>query len=60
MIFWNNSYIEYKSNYDRNKSLSGKEYLDKIKPSLRDIITDLQKPGLQKVQLTIKINFMIK
>ena len=36
--FWNNSYIEYESSSDRNKNLSVKEYLHKIKPYLRDII----------------------
>ena len=41
--FWNNNYIEYESNDDINKNLSVKEYLDKIKPYLRDIIINLQK-----------------
>ena len=36
--FWNNNCIEYESNGDKNKSLSVKDYLDKIKPFLRDII----------------------
>ena len=40
--FWNNNYIAYESNGDRNKSLSLKEYLDKIKSYLRDIVIDLQ------------------
>ena len=50
--------MEYESNGDRNKNLSLKEHLDKIKPYLRDIIIDLQKPGLWKVQVTIAINFI--
>ena len=50
--------MEYESNGDRNKNLSLKEHLDKIKPYLRDIIIDLQKPGQWKVQLTIAINFI--
>ena len=29
--FWNNNYIEYKSNSDENKILSVEEYLNKIK-----------------------------
>ena len=37
-----------------------KEYLDKIKPSLRDIIIHLQEYGSQKVQLTRKNIFLIK
>ena len=40
--FWNNNYIEYESSGDRN-NLSVKEYLDKVKPYLRDIIINLQK-----------------
>ena len=35
--FWNKNYIKYKSTGDRNKNLSVKEYLNKIKPYLRDI-----------------------
>ena len=30
--FWSNNYIEYKSNGERNKTLSVEEYLDKIRP----------------------------
>ena len=30
--FWSNNYIEYKSNGDRNKTLSVEEYLNKISP----------------------------
>ena len=40
--FWNNNYTEYESNGDRNKILSLEEYLNKIKPYLRNIIIDLQ------------------
>ena len=42
---WNNNYVKYKSNGDRTKNLSVKEYLNKIEPYLRDIIIDLQKSG---------------
>ena len=35
--FWKNYYIEYESNSDKNKSLSVKEYLIKIKLYLEDI-----------------------
>ena len=57
--FWNNNYIKYESNGGRNKNPSVKEYLDKIKPYLKHIITDLQKSGTWKVQLlTIAINFI--
>ena len=45
IVNWTNVYSnnnEYKSNGDRSKSLSLKEYIGKIKPYLRDIIIDLQ------------------
>ena len=56
--FWNNKYIEYESSGDRNKNLSVKEYLDKIKPYLIDIIINLQKSDTWQIQLTIAINFI--
>ena len=55
--FWNN-YIEYKNSGDRDKNLSVKEYLDRIKPQLRDIITHFQKSDAWKIQLTIAINYI--
>ena len=56
--FWSNNYIEYKSNGDKNRIISVKEYLDKIRPYLKDIINDLKKPDTQKTQLKITINFV--
>ena len=47
--------IEYKSNRDKNKNPSVKEYLNKIKHYLKHII-DLQKPGTSEIQLTVAIN----
>ena len=41
--FWYYNYIEYESNSDKNRNLSLDEYLNKIKPYLRNIIIDLQK-----------------
>ena len=41
--FCNNNYIEHGSSDERNKNLPVKEYLDKIKPYLRDVIINLQK-----------------
>ena len=35
--FWNNNYINYESDVDRNKNLSVKEYHNKIKSYLRDM-----------------------
>ena len=56
--FWNKSYIKYESSGDKNKNLSLKEYLDKIRPYLRDIIIDLQESDTWKIQLIIAINFI--
>ena len=47
--FWNNNYIEYKSNWDRNKTLSVEEYLDKIRPHSKDIINDLKTSDTRNV-----------
>ena len=55
---WKKDYIEDESNGDKNKNLSVKEYLIKIKPYLEDIITNLQKPGTWKFQLKPAINFI--
>ena len=56
--FWNKNCIEYERNGDRNKTLSVEEYLNKIKPYLKDIINDLRKFHTSKIQLSIAINFM--
>ena len=56
--FWSNNYIEYKSNSDKNRILSVEEYLDKIRPYLRDIINDLKQSDTSKIQLKITINFI--
>ena len=40
--FWNNNYIEYESNGDKNRNLLLDRYLNKIETYLRNIITDLQ------------------
>ena len=37
IVINSNNYIEYESNGDKNKSLSVKKYLDKIRPYLKDI-----------------------
>ena len=54
--FWSNNYIEYKSNGDRNKTLSVEEYLNKIRPYLKDI-NNLKKSDTWKIQLTVANNF---
>ena len=56
--FWSNSYIEYKSNEGRDKTLSVEKYLNKISPYLKDIIYNLKKSDMRKIQLTITNNFI--
>ena len=56
--FWNNNYIEYESNDDKNRNLSLDEYLKKIAHYLRNIIINLQNSDSWKIQLTIVINFI--
>ena len=53
--FWDNNYIEYDSNGDKNRNLSLDKYINKIKPYLRNIIINLQNSA---VQLTFAINFI--
>ena len=40
------------------KKLSIEEYLNKIKPYLKDIINNLKKSDMWNIQLTIAINFI--
>ena len=40
--FCSNNYIECESNGDRNKTISFKEYLTKIRSYVKDIINDLK------------------
>ena len=42
-FFWSNSYSGYESNGDRNKTLSVEEYLNEIRPYLKDIMNNLKK-----------------
>ena len=51
--FWSNNHIEYKSNSDKNRIPSVEEYLDNIRPYLRDIINDHKQSDTWKIQLTI-------
>ena len=54
--FWSNNYIKYNSNGDRNKTQLVWEYLNEIRPYLKDIINKLKKSDTWKVQLTIANN----
>ena len=42
---FNSNYIEYESNGDKNKSLSIKEYLNKVRSYLSDMIYNLEAQG---------------
>ena len=53
-----NSYVEYWNNDDRTKTLSIKEYLNEIKPYLKEIINNIKKSDTLKIQLTIAINLI--
>ena len=55
---WSNNCVEYESNDDRNKTLSVEEYLNKIRPYLKDIINNLKKSYTWKIQLTIANTFI--
>ena len=48
--FWSNNYIEYES---RNKTLSVKEYLNKVRPYLKDFINNIENSDIRKFQLAI-------
>ena len=49
--------MEYKSNGDRNKKLLVEEYLNKIRPYLKEIINNLKKTDSPKIQLIKANNF---
>ena len=53
---FSSNYIEYKSNGDKDKTLSIKDYLDEIKPYLSDIINDHKTQGKRKIHLATAIN----
>ena len=55
--FWTNKYSEYKTKGIK-KTLSVEEYVNKIKPYLRDIINDLKKSDTWKIQWPITISFI--
>ena len=55
---FNSHCIEYKSKGGKNKTLSIKDYLNMIRPYLRDIINNYKSHGEWKIQLTMIINFI--
>ena len=56
--FWSNNHVECKIDSDRNITSSVEGYLNKIRPYLKDIIDNLKKSDIWKIQLTIAINFI--
>ena len=44
--FWSSNYIAYGSNRNRNKTLSVEDYVNKIRPYLKDIINNLKKSDM--------------
>ena len=55
---FSDNFIEYESDSEKDKSISIKNYLDKIREYLRKVIDDKRKTGERKIQLVIKINFI--
>ena len=69
---FNNNYKEYESREDKDKNLSPKEYVDMIRPYLRDMINNHKTPlkgslgkkfdnnlhGEWEIQVTMQINFV--
>ena len=50
--------MKYESNGDENINLSLDKYLNKIKPNLKNIVTNIQNSDAWKIQVTIAINFI--
>ena len=56
-MLWQKFYYN-ESRDDKNKTLSVEEYLNKIRPYLKDITNCLKKYHTWKIQLMIAIKFM--
>ena len=56
--FFNNNYIVYESKGNKNKNLSPENYLDVIRPFLRDMTNNHNTHREWKIQLTMRINFI--
>ena len=55
---FSDNFVEYKSDSKKDKSISVKNYLDKIREHLRKMINDKKKSGEWKIQLIIQISFI--
>ena len=54
--FFNDKYVEYESNGDKDKILSIEDYLNMIRQYLSNIIDDHKDEW--RIQLTVEINFI--
>ena len=55
---FDDSYVEYKSDSNKDKSISITRYLNNITEHLRKLINDKSKKGEWKIKLITKINFI--
>ena len=55
---FDNNFVEYKSNSEKDKSVSISGYLNNIREYLRKLISEKRKIGEWKIQLIMKINFI--
>ena len=55
---YNDNHIEYESKGDKNKNVLPEDYLDIIRPFLRDMMNNHKTHGERKIQLIIRINFI--
>ena len=55
---FNNNYIQYESNGDKDKILTISECLDMIRPYLVEMINGLKNQSKRKIQLSAAINFI--
>ena len=55
---FNNNYVEYESRGNKNKNLLLEDYLDTIRPFLRDMINIHKAHGEWKIQLKMQITFI--
>lgn len=50
---FDDNFVEYRSNGDKEKTLPIEKYFNKIKPYLSGMINDLQNQGEWKIHLTM-------
>ena len=55
---FNNDCVKYESREDKDKNLLPKDYIDIIRPFLRDMINNNRTYGERKIQLTMRITFI--